>query len=451
MTEHPLLIVVLAAGKGVRMRSAIPKVLHGIAGRSMLAHVLAIAHSVGAAGLAMVVAPGMEAVRAEAAKVAPEIEIFEQATQAGTGHAVLSARSALERHHGDVIVLFADTPLVEPATLRRLIEALDGGAHIAALGFEAPDANGYGRLIVGADGDVQAIREDRDATEAERRIGLCNAGAMGFRVPDLAGMLGRIGNRNAKNEYYLTDVVELAAADGLVTKPVACAAEEALGVNSREQLATAEAVFQGRARRRAMEQGATLVAPETVWLSFDTVIGRDVIVEPNVFFGPGVVVEDGAHIMANCHMVGAHIGKGARVGPFARFRPGTDIGERARIGNFVEVKNARLEAGAKANHLSYIGDGREGEGANIGAGTIFCNYDGFNKHFTDVGKGAFVGSNSSLVAPVRIGDGAYIGSGSVISKDVAPDALALERSAQEQRPGWAAKFRTLMGRRKKSA
>jgi bifunctional UDP-N-acetylglucosamine pyrophosphorylase/glucosamine-1-phosphate N-acetyltransferase len=451
MTEHPLLIVVLAAGKGVRMRSAIPKVLHGIAGRTMLAHVLAIAHSAGAAKLALVVAPGMEAVRAEAAKVAPGIDIFEQATQAGTGHAVLAARPALERHKGDTIVLFADTPLVEPATLRRLIEALDGGAQIAALGFEAPDADGYGRLIVGPDGRVQAIREDRDATDAERRIGLCNAGAMGFRVPDLAGLLGRIGNRNAKNEYYLTDVVELAAADGVVTRPVACAAEEALGVNSREQLATAEAVFQGRARRRAMEQGATLVAPETVWLSFDTVIGRDVIVEPNVFFGPGVVVEDGAHIMANCHMVGAHIGRGARVGPFARFRPGTDIGERARVGNFVEVKNARLETGAKANHLSYIGDGRVGEGANIGAGTIFCNYDGFNKHFTDIGKGAFVGSNSSLVAPVKIGDGAYIGSGSVISKDVAPDALALERSAQEQRPGWAAKFRALMGRRKKSA
>jgi bifunctional UDP-N-acetylglucosamine pyrophosphorylase / glucosamine-1-phosphate N-acetyltransferase len=216
-------------------------------------------------------------------------------------------------------------------------------------------------------------------------------------------------------------------------------------------LAVAEAVFQGRARRRVMEQGTTLVAPETVWLSFDTVLGRDVIVEPNVFFGPGVVVEDGAHIMANCHMVGARIGKGARVGPFARFRPGTDIGDSARIGNFVEVKNAKLETGAKANHLAYIGDGRVGEGANIGAGTIFCNYDGFSKHFTDIGKGAFVGSNTSLVAPVKVGDGAYIGSGSVISKDVAPDALALERSPQEQRPGWAAKFRALMGRRKKSA
>jgi bifunctional UDP-N-acetylglucosamine pyrophosphorylase/glucosamine-1-phosphate N-acetyltransferase len=451
MTEHNRLIIVLAAGKGVRMRSSIPKVLHAIAGRSMLAHVLATARSAGAAKLALVVAPGMEAVRAEAAKVAPGIDIFEQATQAGTGHAVLAARAALERHRGDVIVLFADTPLIEAATLRRLIDTLGAGAQIAALGFETADATGYGRLIVDAQGRVVAIREDRDASEAERRIGLCNAGAMAFRVPDLAGLLGRIGNRNAKNEYYLTDVVALAAADGLVTTPVACAAEEALGVNSREQLAAAEAVFQGRARRLAMEQGATLVAPETVWLSFDTVIGQDVTIEPNVFFGPGVVVEDGAHIMANCHMVGARIGKGARVGPFARFRPGTDIGERARIGTFVEVKNAKLEIGAKANHLAYIGDGRVGEGANIGAGTIFCNYDGFNKHFTDVGKGAFIGSNSSLVAPVKIGDGAYIGSGSVISRDVEPDALALERCKQEQRPGWAAKFRALMAKRKKSA
>jgi bifunctional UDP-N-acetylglucosamine pyrophosphorylase/glucosamine-1-phosphate N-acetyltransferase len=223
-----------------------------------------------------------------------------------------------------------------------------------------------------------------------------------------------------------------------------------MGVNSREQLAAAEAAFQVRARRNAMDAGATLIAPETVWLSFDTALGRDVLIEPNVFFGPGVVVEDSAHIMANCHIVGTRIGKGARVGPFARFRPGADIGDSARVGNFVEVKNARLETGAKANHLSYIGDGCVGEGANIGAGTIFCNYDGFNKHFTDVGKGAFVGSNTSLVAPVKIGDGAYIGSGSVISKDVAPDALALERSTQEQRPGWAAKFRALMAKRKKS-
>ncbi len=450
MTENPLLIVVLAAGKGVRMRSSLPKVLHAIAGRSMLGHVLATAHAAGAGRLALVVAPGMEAVRTEAEKAAPGIEVFEQATQAGTAHAVLAARPALERHKGDVIVLFADTPLVEPDTLRRLVATLQAGAQIAVLGFRPSDATGYGRLICSTDGRVEAIREERDATEAERRIGLCNAGAMGFRVPDLAGLLARIANRNAKNEYYLTDAVAIAAADGLVGRSVECAPAEALGVNSREQLAAAEAAFQACARRRAMDNGATLVAPETVWLSFDTKIGSDVTIEPNVFFGPGVVVEDGAHILANCHFVGARIGKGARVGPFARFRPGADIGQSAHVGNFVEVKNARLETGAKANHLSYIGDGRVGEGANIGAGTIFCNYDGFNKHFTDVGKGAFVGSNSSLVAPVKIGDGAYIGSGSVISKDVEPDALALERSTQETRPGWAAKFRALMGRRKNS-
>jgi bifunctional UDP-N-acetylglucosamine pyrophosphorylase/glucosamine-1-phosphate N-acetyltransferase len=348
-------------------------------------------------------------------------------------------------------VLFADSPLVEAATLRRLVAALDAGAQIAALGFDAPDATGYGRLLLDAQGRVKAICEHNDASEEERRIGLCNAGAMAFRVADLAGLLSRIGNKNAKGEYYLTDAVAIAAAEGLVALPVRCAPQEALGINSREHLAAAEAVFQQRARRKVMEEGATLVAPETVWLSFDTVVGRDVIIEPNVFFGPGVVVEDGAHVMANCHIVGARIGKGARVGPFARFRPGADIGESARVGNFVEVKNARLETGAKANHLSYIGDGRVGEGANIGAGTIFCNYDGFNKHFTDVGKGVFVGSNSSLVAPVKIGDGAYIGSGSVITRNVDPDALALERSTQEQRPGWAAKFRALMGRRKKPA
>ena len=450
MTDQPLLIVILAAGKGVRMRSERPKVLHGIAGRSMLAHVLDTVRSAGTAKLALVVAPGMEAVRAEAARVAPSIEIFEQATQAGTAHAVLAARPALERHEGDVIVLFADTPLVEPATLRRLVGALDSGAQIAALGFEAEDATGYGRLLLDDKGHVIAVREHRDATEAERSLGLCIGGGMAFRVPDLVGLLSRIGSRNAQGEYYLTDIVAIAAAGALVTQPVRCSEEEALGINSREQLAAAEAVYQTRARRRAMEQGATLVAPETVWLSFDTAIGRDVTIEPNVFFGPGVVVEDGAHIMANCHFVGARIRAGARVGPFARFRPGTDIGAGARVGNFVEVKNATLEAGAKANHLSYIGDGRVGEGTNIGAGTIFCNYDGFNKHFTDVGKGAFVGSNTSLVAPVKIGDGAYIGSGSVISKNVEADALALERSPQDQRPGWAAKFRAAMGKRKKS-
>jgi bifunctional UDP-N-acetylglucosamine pyrophosphorylase / glucosamine-1-phosphate N-acetyltransferase len=423
------------------MHSALPKVMHPVGGRSMLAHVLAGAVSLGAGRIAVVVGPDMEPVRAEAARVAPQSEIFEQSEQLGTAHAVLAARAALARHAGTVLVVFADSPLVEPATLRRMIDALDGGAHIAVLGFEPADPCGYGRLIVGAEGHVAAIREEKDASEAERRIRLCNAGAMAFRVPRLADLLARIGNANARGEYYLTDAPALAAADGLVAVPVICPAEEALGVNSRAQLATAEAVFQRRARARAMEGGATLIAPETVWFSHDTVLGRDVVVEPNVFFGPGVVVEDGAHIMANCHMVEARIRQGARVGPFARLRPGADIGPSVHIGNFVEVKNARLEAGAKANHLSYIGDGRVGAGANIGAGTIFCNYDGMDKHFTDVGSGAFVGSNSSLVAPVKIGDGAYIGSGSVITRDVEADSLALARSPQDVRSGWAARFR----------
>ncbi|KAB2912279.1 MAG: bifunctional UDP-N-acetylglucosamine diphosphorylase/glucosamine-1-phosphate N-acetyltransferase GlmU, partial [Hyphomicrobiaceae bacterium] len=391
-----------------------------------------------------------EAVRAEAAKAAPGIAIFEQAQQAGTADAVLAARPALESHRGDVLVLFADTPLLQASTAARLIGALKAGANLAVLGFEAADPTGYGRLIVDGRGRVTAIREHRDASEEERRITLCNAGAMAFRVQNLAGLLSRIGNGNAKGEYYLTDAVAMATADGLVAMPVTGPAEEALGVNSRAQLAEAEAVFQRRARLRAMEGGATLIAPETVWFSFDTVVGRDVTIEPNVFFGPGVVIEDGAQILANCHMVQARVRAGARVGPFARFRPGADIGTGAHVGNFVEVKNATLEPGAKANHLAYIGDGRVGEGANIGAGTIFCNYDGFNKHFTDVGKGVFVGSNASLVAPLKIGDGAYIGSGSVITKNVEANALALERAPQEERPGWAAKFRALMRNRKKA-
>jgi bifunctional UDP-N-acetylglucosamine pyrophosphorylase/glucosamine-1-phosphate N-acetyltransferase len=352
----------------------------------------------------------------------------------------------LERHAGTVLVVVADSPLVEPATLRRMIGAVDDGAHIAVLGFEPVDPFGYGRLIVDEDGRVTAIREEKDASEAERRLRLCNAGAMAFRVPGLVDLLGSIGNSNAKGEYYLTDAPAVAAAGGLFAVPVICSAEEAQGVNSRAQLAAAEAVFQTRARARAMAGGATLIAPETVWFSYDTALGRDVLVEPNVFFGPGVVVEDGAHILANSYIVGSRIGEGARVGPFARLRPGAEIGRDAHIGNFVEVKNARLEAGAKANHLAYIGDGRVGAGANIGAGTIFCNYDGFDKHFTDVGAGVFVGSNAALVAPVRIGDGAYVGSGSVITRDVEADALAVARSGQSVRPGWATKFRQLKGK-----
>jgi bifunctional UDP-N-acetylglucosamine pyrophosphorylase/glucosamine-1-phosphate N-acetyltransferase len=451
MSPRPLLIVVLAAGEGTRMKSALPKVLHKIAGRSMLGHVLALARELAPQSLAVVIGPGMEDVRAEALREAPTAQVFVQAERKGTADAVLTAREALAQHKGDVLVLYADTPLLTTDALRRVMGSLDQGAGIAVLGFEAADPTGYGRLLTDPGAWLMAIREERDASESERRIRLCNSGVMGFRLDDLLGVLGRIGNANAKGEFYLTDTVEIARKGAVRAGVVVCAEEEVLGVNSRDQLAAAEAIFQTRARLSAMREGATLIAPETVWLAYDTKLGRDVIIEPNVFFGPGVSVEDGAEIKANCHIEHSHIGPSARVGPFARLRPGADLGPRVHVGNFVEIKNSTLGEGAKANHLSYVGDGDVGGGANIGAGTIFCNYDGFNKHRTVIGAGAFIGSNSSLVAPVKIGDGAYIGSGSVITKDVAAGALALERSAQEERPGWAAKFRAMMGRRKSKA
>ena len=448
MTARPLLTVVLAAGKGTRMHSARPKVLHAIAGRSMLGHVLATAAGSAGSRVAVVVGPDMDAVGTEARRHVPDVEVFVQSEQLGTAHATLIARSAIAAHDGPVIVLFGDTPLFRPETLTAVRRALES-VTVAVVGFEASDPTGYGRLLRDASGHVQAIREHGEATEAERRETLCNGGVMGFQAASMLGLLDRIGRENAKGEYYLTDAVALARADGLATGIVLCPESEVLGINSRDQLAAGEAIWQGRRRLEVMRAGATLIAPETVWLSHDTRIGRDVVIEPNVFFGPGVVVEDGVLIKANSHIDGAHIHAGAIVGPFARLRPGADIGVNVHIGNFVEVKNARLEEGAKANHLAYIGDGRVGAGANIGAGTIFCNYDGFSKHHTDVGRGAFIGSNSSLVAPVKIGDGAFVGSGSVITKDVAADALAVERSAQVERPGWAGKFRTMMLRRKK--
>ena len=447
MTRRPLLIVVLAAGEGTRMQSAMPKVLHKIGGRSMLAHVLAAAKELGPQSVAVVVGPDMEAVRADTLELLPEAHVCVQAERKGTADAVLAAREALGKHKGDVLVLYADTPLITVTTIERVLAALEDGAGIAVLGFEARDPTGYGRLL--SDGRwLKGIREEKDASADERGITQVNSGVMAFRLDDLAGVLGRIGNDNAKGEFYLTDVVEVAGRDGVRAAAVVCAEDEVMGVNARDQLAVAESVFQQRARLQAMHGGATLIAPETVWFSWDTKIGRDVVVEPNVFFGPGVVIEDGAEIKANTYMESSRIGPGARVGPFARLRPGADVGAGARVGNFVELKNVRLHEGAKANHLSYLGDGDVGAGANIGAGTIFCNYDGFLKHRTEIGAKAFVGSNTSLVAPVKIGEGAYIGSGSVITKNVAADALALSRPEQTERPGWAAKFRTMMSRRK---
>ena len=448
MSRPSLLAVILAAGKGTRMKSDLPKVMHPVAGLSMLGHVIALAKAAGSDRIAVVVGPGMEKVRAEAEALAPGCAVFVQENQLGTADAVLAARPAIEAHRGDVVVLYADTPLIEAPTILRLRALLDAGAAVGVLGFEARDPTGYGRLVTDASGALVAIREEKDASEAERAIRLCNSGVMAFRVAGLAGILGRIGNANAKAEYYLTDAVEIARRDGHKAAAVACSEDEVLGVNSRDQLAAAEAIWQRRARLKAMQEGATMIAPETVFLSHDTVIGRDVLIEPNVFFSRKVTVEDGVHIMANCHFEGAVIRRGVRVGPFARLRPGADLGPDVHVGNFVEVKNTVMAAGSKANHLAYLGDGAVGEKANIGAGTIFCNYDGFTKSRTQIGPGAFVGSNTSLVAPVTVGEGSYIGSGSVITKDVPPGALALERSEQDIREGWAAKFRQLMARKK---
>lgn len=431
------------------MRSAIPKVLHAVAGRSMVGHVLAAAAAGGADDVAVVVGPGREDVAAEVRRLLPQAGIFVQQERLGTAHAVLAAREALAAGADDVIIVFGDTPLVQPETLARLRAGLAEGAAVAVLGFEAADPHGYGRLIV-ENGALVAIREHRDASERERAITLCNAGLMALSGRHALTLLDRIGNANAKGEYYLTDAVEVAC--GLGLRAVALVADEAevQGVNDRAQLAAVEADLQRRLRLAAMQGGATLIAPETVFFSHDTRLGRDVVVEPHVVFGPGVVVEDDAVIHAFSHLEGARVGAGATVGPFARLRPGTDLAGKAKVGNFVEVKNATVGPGAKVSHLTYIGDASIGAAANIGAGTITCNYDGFRKHKTVIGAGAFVGSNSSLVAPVTVGDGAFIGSGSVVTSNVPADALALGRSRLVIKEGWAQSFRETFGPQKKS-
>ncbi|MDX2258126.1 MAG: bifunctional UDP-N-acetylglucosamine diphosphorylase/glucosamine-1-phosphate N-acetyltransferase GlmU [Hyphomicrobiaceae bacterium] len=456
-TRRPLLVVVLAAGKGTRMRSDLPKVLHAVAGRSMLGHVLATAGALGAARSAVVVGPGMEAVAEEARRWASDARVFVQSEQQGTANAVLAAREALTGHAGDVLVLYGDTPLIPAETLAAMIGALDAAPGVAVLGFEAADPTGYGRLLTDGDGTLIAIREDKDATPAERSVRLCNSGVLGFRVDDVAGLLSAIGNDNAKGEFYLTDAVAIARARGLATSVVVCPEEDVIGVNDRSQLAAVEAIWQARARRRAMLAGVTMTDPGSVHLAYDTVIGRDVVIESNVVFTPGVVVGDRVHIKANTYLEGADrksqggvvIEHGAEVGPFARLRPGTRLAADVHIGNFVEVKNAVMGAGAKANHLTYVGDASVGAGANIGAGTIFCNYDGFTKNRVEVGDGVFIGSNAALVAPVSIGAGAYVAAGSVITRNVAAGSLAITRASQEERPEWAAKYRAMMGRRKR--
>ena len=439
--KRTCLAIVLAAGEGKCMRSARPKVLHELAGRSLLAHVLNAVATAGAERVALVVAPGHDAVVKEAKSLAPEIEIFVQSPALGTAHAVLAAKSAIAEGYDDILVAFADTPLVRPETFARLRAGLEGsGRAVAALGFLASDPRGYGRLIQEGE-TLVAIREDRDLREGEAEIFFCNAGLMAIAGATALSLLESIDRSNAQGEYYLTDIVAAARRRGLSAIAIDALEEEVLGINDRQQLAAAEAVLQSRLKAAAMQAGVTFLDPSRVTLSYDTQFGRDVLVEPDVFFGLGVKVGDGAIIRAFSHFVGAEIGPRSSVGPFARLRPGAKLTEDVHIGNFVEVKASTLGPGVKANHLAYIGDTSVGAKTNIGAGVITCNYDGFAKFRTEIGEGAFIGVNSALVAPVKIGDGAYIGTGSVITEDVAPDALALARSHQIEKPSWAKDFR----------
>ena len=431
------------------MRSSLPKALHAIGGRPLIGHVLAGLRDAGASQAAVVVGPGQDAVGMAAQRVLPGAGVFVQPERRGTAHAVLAARQALERGFDDVVVVFGDTPLIRPQTLLRLREPLARGAAVVVLGFRPQDTAGYGRLLMQGH-DLVAVREDKDANAQERGVGLCNAGLMAFSGAHVLAILDRIGDTNAKREYYLTDAVEIARSMGHTVAVVEAGEEEVRGINTKAQLAEAEAELQQRLRATALENGVTMRAPETVYLASDTKLAVNVEVEPFVVFGPGVVVEEGAVIHSFSRLEHAHIGPGASVGPFARLRPGARVGAGARIGNFVELKQATVEAGAKANHLAYIGDARVGEGANIGAGTIVCNYDGKDKHYTEIGKGAFIGSNSSLVAPITIGDHAYIGSGSVITEDVPSGALALGRARQVIKEGWATLLRALPQGRKKA-
>lgn len=440
-------IIVLAAGEGTRMRSSLPKVLHKAGGRTLLGHVLQSAAAAQPTRTVIVSGPQTEATAKEACRFVADTAIAVQEKRQGTAHAVSMAKPALADFKGTILVLYGDVPLIAPETIKALAQSVTPKTPLAVLAFRAANPAGYGRLILES-GKLAAIREQLDATPAERKIDLCNSGFIAADSELLWRLLPKIGNDNAKGEYYLTDLVELAVKEKLPVAHTVCPEEEVHGVNTRAQLAAVEQILQARYRAAAMEKGATLIAPETVFLSADTELGRDVIVEPNVVFGPEVSVGDNVTILAFSHIEGATIASGARVGPFARLRPGADIGADAHIGNFVEVKKAKIEKGAKANHLAYIGDARVGAKSNIGAGTITCNYDGFEKHFTDIGADVFVGSNAALVAPVKIGDGANIAAGSVITRDVPGNALGIARGKQEMREGWAAKYRAMKKRAK---
>jgi bifunctional UDP-N-acetylglucosamine pyrophosphorylase/glucosamine-1-phosphate N-acetyltransferase len=440
-------VVILAAGQGTRMRSDTHKVLHPIASRPLLLHLLDRVDALGADRRVVVVGKGREQV--EAAIAGRDATLAIQAEQKGTGHAVQQAAGALAGYGGPVLILYGDTPFVEAETLRRMLDRLDGenGPGVVVLASCPPDPLKYGRIILGEGDRIARMVEYKDATEEEREVRLCNSGMMAVRARDLFRWLAEVGNDNAAGEYYLPDVVNIAAAEGRDAVVIEGDPYETAGVNSRAELAHLELEWQRRRRERVLDEGATLIDPESVWFAYDTRLGRDVTVEPHVVFGPGVQVADGATIHAFSHIEGATIGFKASIGPFARIRPGTRLGDRARVGNFVELKKAEVGEGAKVNHLSYVGDASVGARANIGAGTITCNYDGFGKYRTEIGAGAFIGSNTALVAPVRIGDGAIVGAGSVITDDVEADSLAVERTEQRGIAGWAKRFRERMTRK----
>ncbi len=438
---RPRAAVILAAGQGTRMKSPLHKVLHTVGGRTMLDHVIDTAEALGCDPIIVVIGADSPQVRARVAARLGDRAIAVQDPPLGTGHAVLAAKDALSGFEGDVLVNYADGPLLQAADIAPLFDLRDAGADIAVLGFKAADPTPYGRLILDDAGGLSRIVEAREATAAERAVDACNSGVLAAPAALLFELLSHVRNDNAKGEYYLTDVVGLANGAGCAVQAAFAPEEAFLGVNSQAELAAAEAGFQRRRRAELMAEGVTMTAPDTVFLSWDTHIAGGAVVEPNVVFAGGVTVESGAIIRAFSHLEGCIVRAGALIGPYARLRPGADIGEDAHIGNFVEVKKVKVGKGAKANHLSYLGDGSVGAKANIGAGTIFCNYDGFDKFETHIGEGAFVGSNSALVAPVRIGAGAYTGSGSVITQDVSDNALALERGVQTEKPGWAERFR----------
>ena len=445
--QHSFAVVILAAGQGTRMRSDTHKVLHPIASRPLLLHLLDTVDSLGADKRVVVVGKGREQV--ESALKDRDAATALQAEQKGTGHAVQQAAQALAGYDGPVVILYGDTPFVQAETLRRMLDRLNGqdGPGIVVLASTPADPLKYGRIVLGEGDRIAKMVEYKDATEEERAVRLCNSGMMAVRSADLFRWLEKVGNDNAAGEYYLPDIVNVAAAEGRDAVVIEGDPYETAGVNSRAELAHLELEWQRRRREQVLDEGATLIDPESVWFAYDTKLGRDVTVEPHVVFGPGVEIADGATIHAFSHIEGAKIGTKASIGPFARIRPGTRLGPKTKVGNFVELKKADIAEGAKVNHLSYIGDAEVGAAANIGAGTITCNYDGFGKSRTVIGARAFIGSNTALVAPVTVGEGAIVGAGSVITRDVEPDSLALERNEQKGVAGWARRFRERMTRK----